>query len=189
MECQECVLRGSRAGSRDNAISSPIVSGDSGFTLASLQVQVELHLTEHAPLGLSQDRRSYSPRALEEVRSVVFSALTGDYQKLLEANLDVSCAAKGGGLRRTRSSPPTRTALSKPYWKADGHGMLFQTPLHQQQVTTVAGEGPSSIDRRWAFGCRHLPWQTTDICFSHNGQVFAGSGLIPEDWSISSLST
>src|SRR5260370_42064453 len=61
---------------------SPIVLGIRDYS-RELQFKSSYTLTEHAPLDSL--RTEIIPRALEEVRSVVSSALTGDYQKLLEA--------------------------------------------------------------------------------------------------------
>src|SRR5258708_12183337 len=79
-ECHKW-FTGLTSGIQGMRFRSPIVLGIRDYS-RELQFKSSYTLTEHAPLDSL--RTEIIPRALEEVRSVVSSALTAAYQKLLE---------------------------------------------------------------------------------------------------------
>src|SRR6202030_4259052 len=73
--------------------------------------------------------------------------------------------------------------------KADGSGMLFKHPFINNKLQQLLAKWAFKVSTGGGFRMPAFALADDGYLFSHNGQVFAGSDWIPEDWSISSLST
>src|SRR5260370_10632815 len=150
---------------------SPIVLGIRDYS-RELQFKSSYTLTEHAPLDSL--RTEIIPRALEEVRSVVSSALTGDYQKLLEA-IGTSPAQPKVEDSEDEEFTSYENSIVQAVLKAHGSGMLFQHPFITNKLQQLLA--------KWAFkvstgGGLHQPavvLADVPYTFSQTWQCFAAA--------------
>ena len=183
-ECQKW-FTGLTSGIQGMRFRSPIVLGIRDYS-RELQFKSSYTLTEHA--SLDSLRTEIIPRALEEVRSVVSSALTGDYQKLLEA-IGTSPAQPKVEDSEDEEFTSYENSIVEAVLKADGSGMLFKHPFINNKLQQLLAKWAFKVSTGGGFRMPAFALADDGYLFSHNGQVFAGSDWIPEDWSISSLST
>ena len=132
-------------GIRGMRFRSPIALGIRDYS-RELQFKSSYTLIEHAPLDSLMTE--IIPRALEEVRGVVSSALTGDYHKLLEA---IGTSAVQSKVEDSEDDNFTsyEHSIVEAVLKADGSGMLVKHPFVNnklQQLLTKCGF--QGIDRR-----------------------------------------
>jgi hypothetical protein len=183
-ECQK-LFSGLTTGIRGKRFRSPIVLGIRDYS-RDLQFKSSYTLTEHAPLDSLMTE--IIPRALGEVRDVVSSALTGDYEKLLEA-IGASPAQPKVEDSENEEFTSYEHSIVEAVLKADGSGVLVKHPFINNQLQRLLA--------RWAFkiatggGFRMPAFALADdgYLFAYGGQVFSGSDWIPDDTAISSLSS
>jgi hypothetical protein len=151
-----------------------------------LQFKSSYTLTEHAPLDSL--RTEIIPRALEEVRDVVSSALSGDYQKLLEAIGSSPVQPKVEDAEDERFTSYEHSIV-EAVLKADGSGMLVKHPFINGKLQQLLAKWAFKVSTGGGFRMPAFALADDGYLFVDNGQVFAGSDWIPENSSISSLST
>ena len=150
-----------------------------------LQFKSSYTLTEHAPLDSLMTE--IIPRALEEVRGVVSSALAGDYQKLLEA-IGTSTAQPKVEDSEDDEFTSYEHSIVEAVLKADGSGMLVKHPFVNNKLQRLLAKWAFKISTGGGFRMPAFALADDGYLFVHDGQVFAGSDWIPEEGSISSLS-
>ena len=119
---------------------------------------------------------------------MVSSALTGDYQKLLEA-IGTSPAQPKVEDSEDEEFTSYENSIVEAVLKADGSGMLFKHPFINNKLQQLLAKWAFRVSTGGGFRMPAFALADDGYLFSHNRQVFAGSDWIPEDWSISSLST
>src|SRR6202007_3192186 len=151
-----------------------------------LQFKSSYTLIEHAPPASLHTE--IIPRALEEVRSVVSSALSGDYRKLLEA---IGTSGTQGRVADAEDDEYTsyESSVVEAILKADGSGSLVRHPYLNARLQQLLSKWAFKVSTGGGFRLPAFALADDGYLFSLNGQVFAGSDWIPEDWCISSLST
>ena len=164
---------------------SPVVLGIRDYS-RELQFKSSYTLTEHAPLDSL--RTEIIPRALEEVRDVVSSALAGDYQKLLEA-IGTSTAQPKVEDSEDEEFTSYEHSIVEAVLKADGSGMLVRHPFINGKLQQLLAKWAFKVSTGGGFRMPAFALADDGFLFADNGQVFAGSDWIPEGSSISSLST
>jgi hypothetical protein len=164
---------------------SSIVLGIRDYS-RELQFKSSYTLTEHAPLDSL--RTEIIPRALEEVRGVVSSALSGDYQKLLEV-LGTSTAQPKVEDSEDEEFTSYEHSIVEAVLKADGSGTLVRHPFINNKLQQLLAKWAFKVSTGGGFRMPAFALADDGYLFVHNGQVFAGSDWIPEGAAISSLST
>ena len=164
---------------------SSIVLGIRDYS-RELQFKSSYTLTEHAPLDSL--RTEIIPRALEEVRGVVSSALSGDYQKLLEV-LGTSTAQHRVEDSEDEEFTSYEHSIVEAVLKADGSGTLVRHPFINNKLQQLLAKWAFKVSTGGGFRMPAFALADDGYLFVHNGQVFAGSDWIPEEAAISSLST
>ena len=133
-------------------------------------------------------RTEIIPRALEESRGVVSSALSGDYQKILEV-LGTSTVQPRVEDSEDEEFTSYEHTMVEAVLKADGSGMLVRHPWLNKQLHRLLARWAHKVATGGGFGMPAFALADDGYLFVHNGQVFAGSDWIPEGMAISSLST
>src|SRR3984957_7304413 len=183
-ECQKW-FTGLTSGIQGVRFRSPIVLGIRDYS-RKLQFKSSYTLTEHAPLDSL--RTEIIPRALEEVRDVVSSALAGDYQKLLEA-IGTSTAQPKVEDSEDQEFTSYEHSIVEAVLKADGSGTLVRHAFINNKLQQLLAKWAFKVSTGGGFRMPAFALADDGFLFADNGQVFAGSDWIPEDSSISSLST
>jgi hypothetical protein len=183
-ECQKW-FAGLASGIQGVRFRSPIVLGIRDYS-RELQFKSSYTLTEHAPLDSL--RTEIIPRALEEVRDVVSSALSGDYQKLLEAIGSSSVQPKVEDAEDEQFTSYEHSIV-EAVLKADGSGMLVKHPFINGKLQQLLAKWAFKVSTGGGFRMPAFALADDGYLFVDNGQVFAGSDWIPENSGISSLST
>ena len=183
-ECQKW-FGGLSGGIQGVRFRSPVVLGIRDYS-RELQFKSSYTLTEHAPLDSL--RTEIIPRALEEVRDVVSSALSGDYQKLLEA-IGSSPAQPKVEDSEDEEFTSYEHSIVEAVLKADGSGMLVKHPFINGKLQQLLAKWAFKVSTGGGFRMPAFALADDGFLFADNGQVFAGSDWIPEGSSISSLST
>ena len=183
-ECQKWIA-GLASGIQGMRFRSPVVLGIRDYS-RELQFKSSYTLTEHA--SLDSLRTEIIPRALEEVRDVVSSALSGDYQKLLEA---IGSSPVQPKVEDSEDEEFTsyEHSIVEAVLKADGSGMLVKHPFINGKLQQLLAKWAFKVSTGGGFRMPAFALADDGYLFVDNGQVFAGSDWIPEDSSISSLST
>jgi hypothetical protein len=183
-ECQRW-FSGMKDGIRGTRFRSPIALGIRDYS-RELQFKSSYTLIEHAPLDSLMTE--IIPRALEEVRGVVASALSGDYHKLLEA---IGTSAVQSKVEDSEDDDFTsyEHSIVEAVLKADGSGMLVKHPFVNNKLQRLLAKWAFKVSSGGGFRMPAFALADDGYLFAHDGQVFAGSDWIPEDSSISSLST
>jgi len=182
-ECQKW-FAGLASGLQGVRFRSPIVLGIRDYC-RELQFKSSYTLTEHAPLDSL--RTEIIPRALEEVRDVVSSALSGDYQKLLEA-IGASPVQPKVEDSEDEEFTSYEHSIVEAVLKADGSGMLVKHPFINGKLQQLLAKWAFKVSTGGGFRMPAFALADDGYLFIDNGQVFAGSDWIPEDSSIGSLS-
>lgn len=182
-ECQK-LFAGLKSGIKGMRFRSSIALGIRDYS-RDLQFKSSYTLTEHAPLDSLMTE--IIPRALEEVRAVVSSALTGDYQKLLEA-IGTSAAQPKVEDSENDEFTSYEHSIVEAVLKADGSGMLVKHPFVNNKLQRLLAKWAFKTSTGGGFRMPAFALADDGYLFQHNGQVFAGSDWIPEEASISSLS-
>ena len=182
-ECQKW-FAGLASGIQGVRFRSPIVLGIRDYS-RELQFKSSYTLTEHAPLASL--RTEIIPRALEEVRDVVSSALSGDYQKLLEAIGSSPVQPKVEDAEDEQFTSYEHSIV-EAVLKADGSGMLVKHPFINGKLQQLLAKWAFKVSTGGGFRMPAFALADDGYLFVDNGQVFAGSDWIPENSSISSLS-
>jgi hypothetical protein len=164
---------------------SSIVLGIRDYS-RELQFKSSYTLTEHAPLDSL--RTEIIPRALAEVRGVVSSALSGDYQKLLEV-LGTSTVQPRVEDSEDEEFTSYEHSIVEAVLKADGSGTLVRHPFINNKLQQLLAKWAFKVATGGGFRMPAFALADDGYLFVHSGQVFAGSDWIPEDTAISSLST
>jgi hypothetical protein len=183
-ECQK-LFAGLKSGIHGMRFRSPIVLGIRDYS-RELQFKSSYTLTEHAPLDSLMTE--IIPRALEEVHGVVSSALTGDYQKLLEA-LGTSTAQQKAEDSEDDEFTSYEHSIVEAVLKADGSGMLVKHPFVNNKLQRLLAKWAFKISTGGGFRVPAFALADDGYLFVHDGQVFAGSDWIPEDAAVSSLAS
>jgi RNA dependent RNA polymerase len=183
-ECQNW-LRGFTSGIEGMRFRSPIVLGIRDYS-RELEFKSSYTLIEHAPPDSLMTE--IIPRALREVRDVVSSTLSGDYQKLLEAIGTSPAQPKVEDAEDTEFTS-YENSIVEAVLKADGSGLLFKHPYINGKLQQLLAKWAFKVSTGGGFRMPAFALADDGYLFSHDGQVFSGSDWIPEDWSISSLST
>jgi hypothetical protein len=183
-ECQKWIA-GFASGIQGVRFRSPVVLGIRDYS-RDLQFKSSYTLIEHAPLDSL--RTEIIPRALEEVRDVVTSALSGDYQKLLEALGSSSVQPKVED-SEDEEFTSYEHSIVEAVLKADGSGMLVKHPFINGKLQQLLAKWAFKVSTGGGFRMPAFALADDGYLFVDNGQIFAGSDWIPEDSSISSLST
>jgi hypothetical protein len=183
-ECQKWIA-GLASGIQGMRFRSPVVLGIRDYS-RELQFKSSYTLTEHAPLDSL--RTEIIPRALEEVRDVVSSALSGDYRKLLEA---IGSSPVQPKVEDSEDEEFTsyEHSIVEAVLKADGSGMLVKHPFINGKLQQLLAKWAFKVSTGGGFRMPAFALADDGYLFVDDGQVFAGSDWIPEDSSISSLST
>jgi hypothetical protein len=128
------------------------------------------------------------PRALGEVRSVVTSALSGDYRKLLEA---IGTSAAQGQIDDAEDDEYTsyESSVVEAILKADGSGSLVRHPYLNARLQQLLVKWAFKVSTGGGFRLPAFALADDGYLFAHHGQVFAGSDWIPEGCGIGSVST
>ena len=182
--CQKW-FAGLESGIQGLRFRSSIVLGIRDYS-RELQFKSSYTLTEHAPLDSL--RTEIIPRALEEVRGVVSSALSGDYQKLLEA-LGTSTAQQRVEDSEDEEFTSYEHSIVEAVLKADGSGTLVRHPFINNKLQQLLAKWAFKVSTGGGFRMPAFALADDGYLFVHNRQVFAGSDWIPEGAAISSLST
>ena len=164
---------------------SSIVLGIRDYS-RELQFKSSYTLTEHAPLDSL--RTEIIPRALEEVRGVVSSALSGNYQRLLEV-LGTSTVQPRVEDSEDEEFTSYEHSIVEAALKADGSGTLVRHPFINNKLQQLLAKWAFKVATGGGFRMPAFALADDGYLFVHNGQVFAGSDWIPEDTAIGSLST
>jgi hypothetical protein len=183
-ECQKWIA-GLASGIQGTRFRSPVVLGIRDYS-RELQFKSSYTLTEHAPLDSL--RTEIIPRALEEVRDVVSSALSGDYQKLLEAVGSTPVQPKVED-SEDEEFTSYEHSIVEAVLKADGSGMLVKHPFINGKLQQLLAKWAFKVSTGGGFRVPAFALADDGYLFVDDGQVFAGSDWLPEDSSISSLST
>src|SRR6266700_6025473 len=183
-ECQKW-FAGLQSGIQGSRFRSSIALGIRDYS-RELQFKSSYTLTEHAPFDSL--KTEIIPRALEEVRSVVSSALTGDYSKLLEA---IGTSATQGRVEDSEDVEFTsqESSIVEAVLKSDGSGALIQHSFINNKLQLLLAKWAFKVSTGGGFRMPAFALADDGYLFAHNEQVFAGSDWIPEDTAISSLST
>ncbi len=181
-ECQK-MYAGLKSGIQGMRFRSSIILGIRDYS-RELQFKSSYTLTEHAPLDSLMTE--IIPRALEEVRSVVSSALSGDYQKLLEA-IGTSPAQPKVEDSEDDEFTSFEHSIVEAVLKADGSGMLVKHPFVNNKLQRLLAKWAFKISTGGGFRMPAFALADDGYLFVHDGRVFAGSDWIPEDAAISSL--
>jgi hypothetical protein len=183
-ECQK-LFAGLRTGIHGMRFRSPIVLGIRDYS-RDLQFKSSYTLTEHAPLDSLMTE--IIPRALEEVRGVVSSALAGDYQKLLEV-IGTSTAQPKVEDSEDDEFTSYEHSIVEAVLKADGSGMLVKHPFVNNKLQRLLAKWAFKVSTGGGFRMPAFALADDGYLFQHDGQVFAGSDWIPEDAAIASVTT
>jgi hypothetical protein len=183
-ECQKW-FAGLASGIQGVRFRSSIVLGIRDYS-RELQFKSSYTLTEHAPIDSL--RTEIIPRALEEVRDVVSSALSGDYQKLLEA-IGSSLVQPKVEDSEDEEFTSYEHSIVEAVLKADGSGILVKHPFINGKLQQLLAKWAFKVSTGGGFRMPAFALADDGYLFVDNGQVFAGSDWIPENSSISSLST
>jgi hypothetical protein len=183
-ECQK-LCSGLSSGIQGTRFRSPIVLGIRDVS-RDLQFKSSYTLIEHAPPDSLHTE--IIPRALGEVRSVVSSALSGDYRKLLEA---IGTSATQGQIDDAEDDEYTsyESSVVEAILKADGSGSLVRHPYLNTRLQQLLVKWAFKVSTGGGFRLPAFALADDGYLFAHDGQVFAGSDWIPEGRGIGSLST
>jgi hypothetical protein len=183
-ECQK-LFSGLSSGIQGTRFRSPIVLGIRDVS-RDLQFKSSYTLIEHAPLDSL--RTEIIPRALGEARSVVSSALSGDYRKLLEV---IGTSAAQGQIDDAEDDEYTshENSVVEAILKADGSGSLVRHPYLNVRLQQLLVKWAFKISTGGGFRLPAFALADDGYLFTHGGQVFAGSDWIPEGCGIGSVST
>ena len=183
-ECQK-LFAGLSSGIQGTRFRSPIVLGIRDVS-RDLQFKSSYTLIEHAPPDSLQTE--IIPRALEEVRSVVGSALAGDYRKLLET---IGTSAVQGQIQDAEDDEYTsyESSVVEAVLKADGSGSLVRHPYLNSRLQQLLVKWAFKASTGGGFRLPAFALADDGYLFAHDGQVFAGSDWIPEGCGVGSLSS
>ena len=119
---------------------------------------------------------------------MVSSALSGDYQKLLEA---IGSSPVQPKVEDSEDEQFTsyEHSIVEAVLKADGSGMLVKHPFINGKLQQLLAKWAFKVSTGGGFRMPAFALADDGYLFVDNGQVFAGSDWIPENSSISSLST
>ena len=183
-ECQK-LFSGLSSGIQGTRFRSPIVLGIRDVS-RDLQFKSSYTLIEHAPPDSLHTE--IIPRALGEVRSVVSSALSGDYRKLLEA-IGTSAAQRQIDDAEDDEYTSYESSVVEAILKADGSGSLVRHPYLNTRLQQLLVKWAFKVSTGGGFRLPAFALADDGYLFAHDGQVFAGSDWIPEGCGIGSLST
>lgn len=183
-ECQK-LFGGLRNGIQGTRFRSPIVLGIRDVS-RDLQFKSSYTLIEHAPPASL--RTEIIPRALEEVRAVVSSALSGDYRKLLEA---IGTSMTQGQVADAEDDDYTsyESSVVEAILKADGSGSLVRHPYLNARLQQLLAKWAFKVSTGGGFRLPAFALADDGYLFVSDGQVFAGSDWIPEECAIGSLAS
>jgi len=120
---------------------------------------------------------------------VVSSALSATTQKLLEA-IGSSPVQQKVEDSEDEEFTSYEHSIVEAVLKADGSGMLVKHPFINGKFATVLAKWAFKVSTGgWLSDAGISRWQTMATCSSTTGRYSQGSDWIPEDSSISSLST
>lgn len=151
-----------------------------------LQFKSSYTLIQYAPE--ESISKEILPRAVNEAKEVVGSALSGNYSPLLTAIGNSSTQPRLEDEEDTQFSSYERTFV-EAVLKADGSGMLVKHPYINRRL--------QSMLTRWAFrlctggGFTMPAFALADdgYLFTLDGQVFTGSDWIPENTAIAAVNS
>ena len=183
-ECQK-LFAGICSGIQGTRFRSPIVLGIRDVS-RDLQFKSSYTLIEHAPPASLHTE--IIPRALEEVRSVVSSALSGDYRKLLEA---IGTSVTQGRVADAEDDEYTsyESSVVEAILKADGSGSLVRHPYLNARLQQLLSKWAFKVSTGGGFRLPAFALADDGYLFFSEGQVFAGSDWIPEGCGIGSLTS
>ena len=183
-ECQK-LFSGFASGIQGTRFRSPIVLGIRDVS-RDLQFKSSYTLIEHAPPDSLHTE--IIPRALEEVRSVVTSALSGDYRKLLEA---IGTSAAQGQIDDAEDDEYTshENSVVEAILRSDGSGSLVRHPYLNARLQQLLVKWAFKASTGGGFRLPAFALADDGYLFAYAGQVFAGSDWIPEGCGIGSVST
>ena len=147
---------------------SSIVLGIRDYS-RELQFKSSYTLTEHAPMDSL--RTEIIPRALEEVRGVVSSALSGDYQKLLEV-LGTSTVQPRVEDSEDEEFTSYEHSIVEAVLKADGSGTLVRHPFINNKLQQLLAKWAFKVATGGGFRMPAFALADDGYLFVHNGQVF-----------------
>lgn len=182
-ECQK-LFGNLRTGIQGTRFRSPIVLGIRDVS-RDLQFKSSYTLIEHAPPASL--RTEIIPRALEEVRAVVSSALSGDYRRLLEA---IGTSVTQGQVADAEDDDYTcyESSVVEAILKADGSGSLVRHPYLNARLQQLLAKWAFKVSTGGGFRLPAFALADDGYLFVSDGQVFAGSDWIPEGSGIGALS-
>jgi hypothetical protein len=181
-DCQK-LFSGLSSGIQGTRFRLPIVLGIRDVRY--LQFKSSYTLIEHA----SRDslHTEIIPRALEEVRSVVSSALSGDCRKLLEA-IGTSAVQRQIDDAEDDEYTSYEASVVEAVLKADASGSLVRHPYLNTRLQQLFVKWAFKVSAGGAFRPPAYALPDDGYLFAHDGQIFAGSDCITV-YGIGSVST
>jgi len=183
-ECQKW-FAGLKKGIQGLRFRSPIALGIRDYS-RELQFKSSYTLTEHA--SYDSLKTEIIPCALQEVRSVISTAMTGDYSKLLEA---IGSSSAQGQVEDSEDAEYTshESSIVEAVLKADGSGALIQHPFINNKLQQLLAKWAFKVSTGGGFRMPAFALADDGYLFVDDGQVFAGSDWVPENTAISSLTS
>ena len=151
-----------------------------------LQFKSSYTLVQYAPE--ESISKEILPRAVNEAKEVVSSALSGNYGPLLEALGTCSAQPRVEDEEESQFSSYERTFV-EAVLKADGSGMLVKHPYLNRRLQSMLVRWAFRLCTGGGFTMPAFALADDGYLFVMDGRVFSGSDWIPEDAAMGAVTS